>query len=210
MTFCFHSPTKRVRKNCRIVAVATLLSLATWTCSGSFILYNGFVVLNPNNSGNTFYDTDAATGNPDFTGTLFTISQGQTVQLGGEVRTSPGNGAASGADFVRLYYSVDNGSFNFVNLNFQQNFGNDDQWHEVGTGMAEIGSSLSIGTHSLSVYFYGHDNNDSYDAFLSNGGVNYSASIQVVPEPVNVALLIFGALTLGSVGWRRFFSQQSR
>jgi hypothetical protein len=194
-----------MKKTCFVVTLTMVLYLATWTCSGSLTLYNGFVVLNPNGSGNTFYDTDTATGNPDFTGTLFTISQGQTIRLGGEVRTTPGNGAASGADFVRIYYSVDNGAFNFVNLSFQQNVGNDDQWHEVGASMAEIGSGLSVGTHSLSVYFFGHDNTDNFDGFLNNGGVNYSASIQVVPEPVNVALGIFGASILCSLGFRRLF-----
>jgi len=174
------------------------------------VLYNGFVVLNPNATGNTYYDVASQSqNNPDFSGTLFTIVQGQSILLGGEVSTSPGRGDADGADYVRMYYRVDSGSFSFVNLPFNSNVGNDDKWQEAANDMVQIGSSLSAGNHTLTVYFLGHDNNQSIDAYLNNAGANYSATIQVVPEPVNVALGIFGVLAAGSFAWRRYLFRRA-
>ena len=62
--------------------------------------------------------------------------------------------------------------------------------------MAQIGSGLTAGNHSLAIYFQAHDNNQPWDAYDSNGGANFIGTIQVVPEPTTVALGIFGGLAL--------------
>ena len=50
-----------------------------------------------------------------------------------------------------------------------------------------------------------------FNANAGSGGNNdaFFNNIQVVPEPVNIALGIFGVLAIGSIGFRRFFSRRS-
>src|ERR1044071_8852973 len=97
---------------------ATFAWLATDTAQATHILTNGFVVLNITNSGSTFYDTDSATGNPDFTNTVATINQGQSIRLGGEVSTTPCCGNIEGAESAAILFSVDGGPFQTNSLPF--------------------------------------------------------------------------------------------
>lgn len=173
--------------------------------------YDGNVVLSHGGGAEAYYWADQANGGlSQFSGNLFTINQGQSIKLGGEMRTYPGLGDVIGADWARIYYQVDGSAFSFVNLPFKDNVDLfNDRWQEAGAGMVEIGSSLAVGLHHLTVYFQAHDNTLNADTYISNSGANFTADITVVPEPVSLALGIFGVLVIAVFGFRRRFSSVS-
>src|ERR1043166_7181108 len=160
------------------------------TARATHILTNGFVVLNITNSGSTFYDTDSPTGNPDFTNTVATINQGQSIRIGGEVSTTPCCGNIEGAESAAILFSIDGGPFQTNSLPFTSQNGSLDKWQQQNpANMSEIGTSLTVGTHTLAVRFMATDSNHPvapHPAYLPSISSSYSAQIEVlapVPTP---------------------------
>lgn len=193
-----------------VVALA-LFSSATAT-QASLFAYNGYAILNNTGGGNVYYDLDAATGNPDFVGTTFTVDYGQSLLLGAQVSTDPGGGNPNewGADWARIFYSIDGGTYASLDLPVNTSPTGDwfERFEEAGGGMVNLASGLSQGTHSLTVYLQAHDNTQPADGYISNFGNNFSATISVVPEPATVALGIFGGLILAAVVFRNYRKPQ--
>lgn len=177
-------------------------------CHAALYAYNAYAIVN-DGSGNTYYDVDQSTSNPDFVNHTFSINFGQSLKLGGQVTADAGDGqpAANGPDWAVLWYKIDNGSPTSLSLPSLTDFGTSGwkvQFEEANSAnMAQIGSGLSVGTHTLAIWFQAHDNNQPLDAYLSNGGLNYTASIEVVPEPVNTALGITAGIAALGAFWRR-------
>ncbi len=181
------------------------------SCSAALFAYQGYAILNNSGGGNTYYDLDSDTANPNFAGSTFTVNYGQTLLLGAQVKTDPGGGNLSswGADWARIYYQINGGSI--LSLNLPAIVGNPGsdwyvQFEQANPGsMANVADGLGVGNHSLVVWIQAHDNTQPADGYVSNVGLNYSATISVVPEPTTVALGIFGALggIGGLVQWRR-------
>lgn len=158
---------------------------------------NGYVILNPNSAGDTYYKIDSynTSGNPAFSGNILTLQYGQSLMLGGEIQTwQPQSGVT-----VTMHYSIDQTTtFSDINLNWFQTANNNDYWHAVDA--VNIGSSLAQGTHSIYVWFSATDGGTNvYD---SNNGANFSASLTVVPEPVTAALGAFIVIGLLVGGFR--------
>ncbi|MCP5489011.1 MAG: hypothetical protein H7A43_10225 [Verrucomicrobia bacterium] len=202
------------KKVAKILGVASILLATTWSAQALNWIGLGYAVLNVNGAGTTFYDIDNPTANPDFVGTTFTITAGQSILLGGEVQTNDGNGSNNpwGADNAQINYSITAGGpsgsvglpFSFLPFSFNSGF-NDGWQNTVGS---EIGSGLAAGTYNLAVWFSATDNDGPNTVFLSNGGNNYNATIVVngappgpgsgVPEPGMLSLAAVAGMILMS------------
>jgi hypothetical protein len=165
---------------------------------------NAYVELQANGGANNYYWADQSDGhNPQFTGSLLSIVQGQTLELGGQAQTyDRGTGTT-----VTMYYTINNYSTQpSFGLSYDGQYGNNDRWDT--SGHVDIANGLSAGTYTLDVWYSA--NNGSTTLFDNNGGNNYSANFTViaVPEPINVALGCFGAL-FAAAGMIRFLNSRS-
>ena len=122
---------------------------------------------------------------------------------GGEALTFKNNGGGiSGTDVTGTFvnYSIDGGSFTGLSLLFNQDNvsgnNNGDQRWASDTYSINVLAGLGYGTHTLTFYTSGSTN--GADIFDSNGGNNFTATFQVVPEPSTWA--IGGLTALGLVG----------
>ena len=77
--------------------------------------------------------------------------------------------------------------------------GGDQQWSN-STAWAPVNllTGLGVGTYEIQVFMRGTSNEG--DFFHSNGGINYTATFSVVPEPTTIASFGF---CLVAMGWRR-------
>lgn len=186
-----------------------LLSVACIAASGYAISWmgNGFLVLDVNGGGNTWYDLDPVTGNLDFDSDnssanayslTLTINEGESIKLGGQLQTYPQDSEEA---YIGYRISTDfTGGFNELSLPYKENSGNNQVWEETGASMVEIGSSLSVGTYYLSIYQHAVDGTTDY--YRNENGLNtaandWEARIEVIPEPATMGLiLLFGTSTL--------------
>jgi len=172
------------------VLFALALSLNAWAQSHS--MGKGFVVLNAAGAGNVFYDTDFPTDNPDFTGIVATIQEGQSLLLGGEVTTFPGivDGTEVLADAASNFFSIANGSTNAFDLPPVPG-PQPTKWQQANVAnMLEIGAALDVGVHTLQVYFtstdeVGHPHAPGLTIRLPSSG-SFTGLIEVTEAPTGV------------------------
>lgn len=181
----------------------------------------GYVIYDISSPGGQdgYYDIDQATANPNFVGSTVTVDSGGSILLGGEVRTNDGNmwNNPWGADFARIYYRINGGSFTLLNLPWYANTdgpnqGDKDVWAANDAGeQVNLYSLLSVGLNTIDVYFYARDNNGGADQYLSNDGGNYRGFILLssstsattsaggaAPEPGTLSLSVLaGVIMLG-------------
>lgn len=96
------------------------------------------------------------------------------------------------------YYSIDGGSATEVVWTQAYLGGND--YQGTGASTVNVANSLAAGSHTVTVWAKSWGNNQG-DSWLTNGGLNYSATFTVVPEPATMAL--FGLGLAGVVAYRR-------
>ena len=88
-------------------------------------IFESYAVLNINGGGNTYYDLQANTTNPDFNGLdLGTFTNGQTlVFVGGENKTwkNGGGDVTGGRIHYRVYTGTPSGSFANVDFKIEEN-----------------------------------------------------------------------------------------
>ncbi|WP_460575041.1 putative metal-binding motif-containing protein, partial [Flavobacterium koreense] len=153
-----------------------------------------FVVLSLNGGGNTYYDLQATTGNPDFNGAnLGTFCQGSSgiIFKGAEHN----NYKCGGCDITstQISYSVyltsgPQASFSNRNIGYTSDFANgcggrDQKWSNVSYNDNIIsGYNLAPGNYTLEVYS-SQNTTCSGVQFASNGGANYKAYFTVTPLP---------------------------
>lgn len=150
-----------------------------------------FAILREAAGANVFFDLDEDTSNPDFSGTPVSIYQGESLYLGGEAITPRYNcdSAEAAVDQVTMYYSVNGGTTNSINLP-HFSYSGSDKWQEgTATGMVDIAQGLGTGTYSLSLYFVAVDINFCHGGpiparFPTSGA--FSASFEVVGAPRDV------------------------
>jgi hypothetical protein len=142
---------------------------------------NGYVILDINGAGNTFYDVnnqgnDSVTPSFDTDNTTptafsrtFIINPGTSVLLGAQEQTFPSTGGTS----AFLEYKVTDltettGTFTGMNLPFQTNAGSNDQWQQLAsTSGVDIGSGLAPGTYLLAIF---EKASNGGDIFNNEGG----------------------------------------
>ena len=200
-------------KKLLVVALVALSSSSVLAETGFF--GNNFVVLNVNNSTDTFYDLNpqTLTENADFNGAFlgtFDISLGNTLVLaGGEFRTfqDPGQDVSS----VFINYSIrptgGEGTFQPFSINFVSQTGNAsgglDKFWQTTDGSVNLLNGLAPGNYDFVVF--GSATTTQGDRFYSNNANNYTATFTVVPEPSSLSLLA-GPAILGA--W--FFVRRKR
>jgi hypothetical protein len=209
-----------------------LLSASTLTFSSAFGgtgIFGSYVGINANGSGNTFYGAQQPGSNflTAFQGldlgTFNTVSASDTLLLSGaEVLTfKNGTGNVTGSEVQwkvnRVTAPTSDGSFAAVAVNFTADAtfsdaagnsfsgGGDQKWANIAS-TPDVLSGLSAGTivspiqYELEVFFRSFTNEG--DRFSNNGGSNFTATFEVVPEPSSYALLL-GLVGLTFVMFRR-------
>ncbi len=179
--------------------VAPMVSQAT------LYLGSGYLEMQLNGATTTYNNVDSANKS-----TLFTISQGQSLYLGGQIRSYDYLGVLGTT--IAMYYSLNGGSFTPINLPYTGS-GKDgsgsysDIWDSgASVNLASLLTYAPGGyTDTLTVYFQGANNSDP--GYYSNGGRNFTFYITAVPEPITLALPIFGGI-FGVVSLRRYLSQR--
>ena len=205
-----------MRKFLAAPAVLTLLLTlgGVRPASADTDIFGSYVVLSLNGGVNTFYDLSSATNNPDFQGAFlgtFNPSAGDTLILnGGEVDTYKNGTSNVTAAFTNynVHLTINpQGTFTGINLPFNSEFPNfgsntgDQKWQLTNLG-PNLLASLAPGAYSFAVF--SSANTSDGDRFASNGGNNYVATFNVVPEPsANVLATTIGALALGLLAWPR-------
>ena len=182
-------PPNHLRRIAFLVICAGLVCPAVSRASLS--LGNAYLEMNLNGNGTTYYNVDSANGS-----TLLTINQGQSLYLGGQIRSYPNQTGTT----LTMYYSINGGGFQSLNLPYSNSGSGYDQWDSGAS--VNIASLLTYApggyNDTLTIYFMGVHSGDP-TAYYSNSGQNFTFNITAVPEPVTLALPIFGAL-LGTVG----------
>ncbi|MBA4277656.1 HYR domain-containing protein, partial [Flavobacterium sp.] len=171
-------------------------------------IYESYIVLNKNNTGNNYYDLQATTNNADFNGNnLGVFCNNQSLIIaGGQNKTykelNNGNGNQCNVSDGNLYYRVyptgsPSGSFLSINLPFDTNLnvlnGNgsqNQQWGQNGVANPYLTSpnllnSLADGNYTIEVYTTASynscsgNNPNSGTLYSSNLGANYKATFTV-------------------------------
>jgi hypothetical protein len=172
-------------------------------------IYETYAILNINGTGNVYYDAGANTANPDLQGaSLGTVSS--LILNGGEMKTyKNGVGDVYGAYLAyRVWSGSPSGSFTETQLPWSADLGLGNQDWSATNANINLLQGLSSGNYTLEIYFRSPGNQgDVYD----NGGnssLNYRATFDVtpVPEPITLALPIFGGLVAIAGLSRRSFS----
>jgi hypothetical protein len=180
--------------NLKTLIAAAALSAATVSQAATGFFGNLYIVAGATN---TFYQ---AAGTPDgFNPALAsfgTFNVGDTFNIRGfELNTFEDNGSV--ITHMTMNWSIDN----FVTTNQIQitpappKSGNDRFW-QVTTASQNLltnntVTSIGPGSYTFQAYFEGFTNgfNTPGNIFLSNGGNNYDATFNVIPEPSTYAAL---------------------
>ena len=184
--------TKLVHSTAIKLCMALLLvSFLTTSSFGQTAGFNTtYIVLSLNGGGNTYYDLNATTGNPDFTNNdlgSFEIGSNNLILKGAEHNVWKCNGCdLTGTSlFYRVYEtSATPGVFTPVALPYTSGFNNgcggqDQMWSSVASNI-NILNGLSAGAYYLEVYSNASVTCLGGTVFASNGGLNYRASFNVV------------------------------
>lgn len=144
-------------------------------------IYESYAILNLRNAGNTYYDLQANTANPDFNGIdLGDFNASESIAfIGGEMKTFKNGGAdvTGGSIYYKVYSGASGGSFTSIGFNFLEDLGGGNQkWGSVN-GTENILAGLSPGNYTLEVYVAASTSVGV--KYSSNGGANFKATFKV-------------------------------
>lgn len=164
-------------------------------------------------SANVYVAQSYTGSNPAFQGAdlgEFTVGDSLSLSNASLLTFKNSGGNVTGAEIQwRVYKTGDSaGAFNTLGLNFGSNApstdlggnsfsGTDDQeWRGFSSGSADLlGAATSgNGTYNVEVFYRAFTNEG--DRFSNNGGSNYIATFDVVPEPSSALLAGLGGLAL--------------
>lgn len=186
-----------------IVGGITAVTLTVRPVLAAANIWESYIVLN-----NTYYDVNAATGNPDFNNQDLGIVVPGSIPLvfnGGEVKTYKDNSSDITATllYYRVYPTVSpTGSFTSVNLPWNSDLGGGSQQWGTSAVTIDLLDGLSDGNYTLDIYYEAPTNgtNTTNPIYDNNGGANYKATFTVASA---VTLSDKQALWLdqSTIGW---------
>jgi len=176
-------------------------------------IYADFADLTVNGESQASYQGTPTTGG---NGSSFPVALGNVSSLilnGGEedvYKTGSGNILNA-----TLYYQIGSGSWNAINLPWTQNNyqgnGNNQQWATTSAGVNVL-SGLTLGTATTLNFYWTAEANDGGSNFYWDDGSPsspYTMTLTPVPEPITLALPLFGGLVLTVGVARRFIPQRA-
>ena len=183
---------KSFSKFVSILGFILLLLYSAFSFGQSAGFNTTYLVLNVSGGGNTYYDLQATTSNPDFDGNyLGAFCQGDTsgiVFKGAEHNVYK----CGGCDLTstRLYYRIyvtgsPTGSFISNSIGYSSGFSNgcggeDQQWSDTGFS-TNLLSGLTAGNYTIEVYSDATVTCSDGTVYASNDGGNYAATFTVNP-----------------------------
>jgi hypothetical protein len=190
-----------------------VMTIGAFAANISFV-GNGYVILDINGAGNTFYDVnnqandnvtpsfDTDNSTPTAFSLTITINPGTSVLFGAQEQTFPSTGGTSAfMDYKITDLTETTGTFADLNLPFKTNAGSNDEWEQLAsTSGVDIGSSLAPGTYLLAVFEKASNGGDIFNNEAGQSGNNWEAEIVVVPEP---STWLAAALTLAGCFYLR-------
>jgi hypothetical protein len=200
-----------------LIAAVASIALSSGAFAGVGI-FGSYIGINANGVGNSWYGaqewgTDIQNFNGASLGTIDTSASGTLNISGFQVQTFKFDaGDITGANLQYRVYLTNStpGSFNAIAAGFianspftaaqgsQATGGGDQNWGLNPPGSyANLMTGISAnGIYNLEVYFEATSNEGTQ--FSNNGGANYIATFEVVPEPSTYALLSLAAAGLGA------------
>ncbi|MEZ4856809.1 MAG: LamG-like jellyroll fold domain-containing protein [Gelidibacter sp.] len=163
-------------------------------------IFESYLIINTNNSGNAYYDLQAVTGNPDFNGNLGTFASSnssQTLILNGAQNKTYKCGSdniLNGWLDYRIYKQGDTPpSFSSTQISFNSDIGGagpgcqNQLWESNGSNI-DILNGLSSGNYYLEVFTHAdydinNDNNLDGTIYANNSGANYKSSFRIDNPP---------------------------
>ena len=153
---------------------------------------NTLLILELNGGGNTYYDLNAVTANPDFESTnlgTFISGANSLVYKGAEHNVYKCGGCNLSS--TRLNYNIHLtsgavGTFIPNNVGYTSGFvngcGGEDQLWSTTAGNTDLIAGLAPGNYTMEVYSDATITCGTGTAYASNGGANYKATFTVVPN----------------------------
>jgi hypothetical protein len=132
----------------------------------------------------------------EFNGATFSITLGQTFELGADMKYWSDTQDRGGGAF---YWTVDNFATAANEVIWTQSGPTGNDYQGLAATSANVADGLVVGSYTLTVYAKSWGDTDG-DSYLNGGDNNYSATLNVnaaaVPEPATMSLLGLGALAM--------------
>jgi hypothetical protein len=145
-------------------------------------IYESYIILDINTGGNTYYDLNASSNNPDFNGNnLGEFSTGNTLHLKGFEHKVWESGCSF--DYTKLFYKVEESSdnsqgFSVLNGSYSSYLGGNNHKWDNQSANVNLLNGLAPGNYKITVY--GEADTSCQDpVYDSNSGANYIATFTV-------------------------------
>ena len=190
--------------------VASLCALLTFSASAGMTIFNGYAYVSDTTAGvgSTWYDLNGTAQAQDFDGADLGDFE-SSLWLGGQTGLWQDEGGVTSAT---MFYNItgDATASGSISYAFQSYSDPNDQWGTDvnGSNASELSvdliaaHSLAVGNYNLEVYVQGVANGGG-QAYDSNGGSNYNASFEVIPEPATMGFVV--VMGVGMLFARRIF-----
>jgi hypothetical protein len=182
-----------------LLATAAVVGLSSLAQAATGFFNNIYIVAG--NGTNTFYQASGTPDgfNPQLSSGWGTLNQDDAFQIKGfEINTW--NNTGSSVTHMNMYWSTDDFiTSNQLTLTPETSVSGNNKLWRLTTGTQSLLTNndrgvLPNGSYTFKAYFEGYTNgvDTAGNIFESNGGANYSATFDVVPEPSTYALIALG------------------
>lgn len=171
-----------------IIALASMAMVSS--SFGALGWFQDYIVANVDGGGDSYYwlggeaDTAGTVGS-EFNGTSFGVVT--SLGIGADLRYWSDNQDRDGG---AIYVSIDGGAATEYIWTQSGPSGNDYQG-TLASSTVDVASGAGVGVHTLTVWAKTWGSSQG-DQWLTDGGNNFSATFEIVPEPATMALFGIG------------------